>query len=61
VFGGVDATPGTSYSAPITLATGSTTSVGTWTMAANKITVGVPANTIPSSPFTATIQYTITG
>jgi hypothetical protein len=58
---GTDATPGTTYSAPITLATGSTTSTGSWTQAANKITVGVPANTIPSSPFTATLQYTITG
>lgn len=58
---GTDTVPGTTYSTPITLATGSTTSVGTWTQAANKITVGVPASTTPSSVFTATVQYTITG
>ncbi|MEA2682612.1 MAG: hypothetical protein QOK05_940 [Chloroflexota bacterium] len=61
VLSGVDTTPGTTYSSPITLATASTTSVGTWNQAANKIAVGVPANTIPSSDFAATIQYTITG
>jgi hypothetical protein len=58
---GTDTTPGTTYSAPITLATGTTTTVGTWTQSANKITVGVPANMTPSSVFTATVQYTITG
>jgi len=58
---GADTTPGTTFSAPITLATGNTLTVGTWTQAGNKITVGVPAATIPSTTFTATIQYTITG
>jgi hypothetical protein len=58
---GADTTPGTTFSAPITLATGNTLTVGTWTQAANQITVGVPAATIPSTTFTATIQYTITG
>ncbi|HEY8675041.1 MAG TPA: hypothetical protein VIO13_03645 [Candidatus Dormibacteraeota bacterium] len=58
---GVDTTPGTTYSAPITLATGTTLADGTWTQAANKIAVGVPANTILSTAFTATIQYTVTG
>jgi hypothetical protein len=61
VLSGVDTTPGTTYSSPITLATGSATSVGTWGQSANMITVGVPANTIPGSAFTSTIQYTITG
>jgi hypothetical protein len=58
---GADTTPGTTYSDAITLATASTTSSGTWTQSLNKITVGVPANTIPATLFTATIQYTITG
>jgi hypothetical protein len=58
---GTDTTPGTTYSTPITLATGATTAKGTWTQAANQITVGVPANTIPGTVFTATIQYTVTG
>lgn len=58
---GTDTTSGTTYSSPITLATGSATTKGTWTQAANKITVGVPANTIPATVFTATIQYTVTG
>jgi hypothetical protein len=61
VLTGADTTPGTTYSAPITLATGTTLADGTWTQAANKITVGVPANTILSTAFTATIQYTVTG
>ena len=56
-----DSTSGTSYSSPITLASGSATTKGSWTQAANKITVGVPANTIPATVFTATIQYTVTG
>lgn len=60
VLSGADTTPGTTYSAPITLATGTTLADGTWTQA-NKITVGVPANTILSTAFTATIQYTVTG
>jgi hypothetical protein len=61
VLSGADTTPGTTYSAPITRATGTTLADGTWTQAANKITVGVPANTILSTAFAATIQYTVTG
>lgn len=49
------------YSTPITLATASATSEGTWTEAANQITVAVPANTTPGTSFAATIQYTVTG
>ena len=58
---GADTTPGTTYSGPITLASGDTLASGTWTQAANKIAVGVPANTILGTSFTATVQYTITG
>jgi hypothetical protein len=58
---GVDTTPGTTYSLPITLASGNTLADGTWTQIANMITVGVPADTILSTAFIATIQYTITG
>jgi hypothetical protein len=49
------------YSTPITLATESATSEGTWTQAANQIVVAVPANTTPGTSFAATIQYTVTG
>jgi|GEM_PF-2791410 hypothetical protein len=49
------------YSTPITLATESATSEGTWTQAANQIVVAVPANTTPGTTFAATIQYTVTG
>ena len=49
------------YSTPITLATASATSEGTWTQANNEIVVAVPANTTPGTLFTATIQYTVTG
>ena len=49
------------YSTPITLATKSATSEGTWTQAANQIVVAVPANTTPGTSFAATIQYTVTG
>ncbi len=52
---GADTTPGTTLSSPITLANGNTLADGTWTQAANKITVGVPANTILSTPFSSTI------
>jgi hypothetical protein len=61
VLTGADTTPGTTFSAPITLVTSNTIAVGTWSQAANKVTVGVPANTLPSTTFTSTIQYTITG
>jgi len=49
------------YSTPITLATASATSEGTWTQAANQIVVAVPADTTPGTTFAATIQYTVTG
>jgi hypothetical protein len=49
------------YSTPITLATASATSEGTWTQANNEISVAVPANTTPGTAFSATIQYTVTG
>lgn len=51
----------TTYSTPITLASESATSEGTWTQAANQIVVAVPANTTPGTTFAATIQYTVTG
>ncbi len=49
------------YSTPITLATASATSEGTWTQTTNQISVAVPANTTPGTTFSATIQYTVTG
>jgi hypothetical protein len=49
------------YSTPITLATASATSEGTWTQAGNQIVVAVPAGTTPGTTFAATIQYTVTG
>lgn len=49
------------YSNPVTLATASATSEGTWTDANNQIVVDVPANTTPGTLFSATIQYTVTG
>jgi hypothetical protein len=49
------------YSNPITLATASATSEGTWTLANNQIVVDVPANTTPGTSFAVTIQYTVTG
>ena len=61
VLAGTPTTDFATYSTPITLATGSATSEGTWTQANNKITVSVPANTTPGTTMTATIQYTVTG
>jgi hypothetical protein len=49
------------YSTPITLATASATSEGTWTQVNNQIIVAVPAGTTPATSFGATIQYTVTG
>jgi hypothetical protein len=49
------------YSTPITLATASATSEGTWTLVNNQIVVAVPAGTTPGTSFAATIQYTVTG
>jgi hypothetical protein len=61
VLAGTATTDFATYSTPITLATGSATSEGTWTAANNKITISVPANTTPGTTMTATIQYTVTG
>jgi hypothetical protein len=61
VLSGAATTDFGTYSSPITLATGSATSEGTWTQASNQIVVAVPADTTPGTTFTATIQYTVTG
>lgn len=61
VLTGTATTDFSTYSTPITLATGSATSEGTWTQANNQIVVAVPANTTPGTSFAGTIQYTITG
>jgi hypothetical protein len=61
VLSGAATTDFGTYSSPITLATGSATSEGTWTQASNQIVVAVPADTTPATTFTATIQYTVTG
>jgi hypothetical protein len=61
VLTGLPTTDFGTYSTPITLATASATSEGTWTQAGNQITIAVPANTTPGTTFSATIQYTVTG
>ncbi len=61
VLAGTPTTDFGTYSTPITLATASATSEGTWTMATNQIVVAVPANTTPATTFTATLQYSVTG
>jgi hypothetical protein len=61
VLSGTATTDAVTYCTPITLATGSATSEGTWTLANNQIVVAVPANTTPGTSFTGTIQYTVTG
>jgi hypothetical protein len=61
VLTGAPTADNTTYSTPITLATASATSEGTWTEAANQISIAVPANTTPGTTFLATIQYTVTG
>jgi len=61
VLAGAATTDFATYSTPITLATGSATSEGTWTQVNNQISVSVPANTTPGTLFAATIQYTVTG
>jgi hypothetical protein len=61
VLSGTATTDFATYSTPITLATGSATSEGTWTQANNQIVVAVPANTTPNTSFAGTIQYTVTG
>jgi hypothetical protein len=49
------------FSNPITLATASATSEGSWTENGNQISVAVPGDTTPNTTFSATIQYTVTG
>ena len=61
VLTGTPTTGFVGYSTPITLATASATSEGSWTQAANQISVAVPGNTTPGTTFAATIQYTVTG
>jgi len=61
VLTGAATTDFATYCTPITLATGSATSEGTWTQANNQIVVAVPANTTPGTSFSGTIQYTVTG
>ena len=61
VLAGTPTTDFGTYSTPITLATASATSEGTWTLANNQIVVAVPAGTTPGTSFSATIQYTVTG
>ena len=61
VLTGTPTTGFAGYSTPITLATASATSEGTWTEAGNQISIAVPANTTPGTSFLATIQYTVTG
>jgi hypothetical protein len=61
VLTGAATTDFATYCTPITLATGSATSEGTWTQANNQIVVAVPANTTPDTSFSGTIQYTVTG
>ena len=61
VLAGTPTTDFATYSTPITLATGSATSEGTWTASGNQIAIAVPANTTPGTTFSATIQYTVTG
>jgi hypothetical protein len=61
VLTGAPTTDFGTYSTPITLATASATSEGSWTQAGNQIVVAVPANTTPGTLFHATVQYTVTG
>jgi hypothetical protein len=61
VLTGTPTTDFGTYSTPITLATASATSEGTWTASGNQIAIAVPANTTPGTTFSATIQYTVTG
>lgn len=61
VLTGTPTTDFATYSTPITLATASATSEGTWTLVNNQIVVAVPAGTTPGTSFAATVQYTVTG
>jgi hypothetical protein len=61
VLAGAATTDFGTFCTPITLATASATSEGTWTETGNQIVIAVPANTTPGTAFSATIQYTVTG
>lgn len=61
ILAGAPTTDFATYSTPITLATASATSEGTWTLVNNQIVVAVPAGTTPGTSFAATVQYTVTG
>lgn len=61
VLAGAPTTDFGTFCTPITLATASATSEGTWTATGNQIVIAVPANTTPGTAFSATIQYTVTG
>lgn len=61
VLTGAPTTGFAAYSDPITLATSSATSEGSWTETGNQISVAVPGDTTPATTFAATIQYTVTG
>ncbi len=61
VLTGAPTTGFAAFSDPITLATSSATSEGSWTETGNQISVAVPGNTTPATTFAATIQYTVTG
>jgi hypothetical protein len=61
VLTGAPTTGFAAYSDPITLATSSATSEGSWTETGNQISVAVPGDTTPGTAFSATIQYTVTG
>jgi hypothetical protein len=59
-FSGSDATPGTTASSPITLATGTASVQGVFTQSGSTMSVTVPGGT-PAGVYTGTITYTITG
>jgi hypothetical protein len=61
VLAGAATTDFATYCTPVTLATASATSEGTWTQTGNQIAIAVPANTTAGTTFSATIQYTVTG
>lgn len=59
-FTGSDATPGTTQSSPVTMATGTSTTQGVFTQNGSTLAVIVPGGT-PTGAYTGTIVYTITG
>jgi hypothetical protein len=59
-FSGSDATPGTTPSSPVTVATAAASVQGVYTQTGSTIAVTVPGGT-PAGVYTGTIAYTITG